>query len=140
MHMLKIIRSRFRAGLHVCFSDRLDDNGVGSVLPLALLERVAGGYGQGVSCAVERQRGDAIIVLPRRLQTPPVDAVPHYDVAVAAAGGKGAKSRMECNGVDRIHNVQILGFVSDAVAFECVPARHRVMIFEVQRRKDVATS
>ena len=93
--MLKIIRSRFRARLHVCFSDRLDDNGVGSVLPLALLERVAGGYGQGVSCAVERQRGDAIIVLPRRLQTPPVDAVPHDDVAIAAAGGKGAESRME---------------------------------------------
>jgi hypothetical protein len=131
---------RLGARLHVSFGDGFDDDGIGSVLLLALLERVAGCNGQRFASAIERQRGDAIVVLPRRLQTPPVDAVPHYDVVVAAARSKRTKSWVERYGINRIHNVEVFGFVGYAMALERVPVRPVVRMMGAHGADKLRTS
>jgi hypothetical protein len=133
------IPSCLGARLHVGFSDRLDDDSIRSVLFLPLLKRVTGRNGERFACAVESQGGDAIIVLPRRLQTPPVDAVPHDDVVITSTCSKRAECGVKCYGINGIHDVEILGFVGDAMTFEGIPRRHRVTMMKAQRRKSVKT-
>ena len=114
-------RSCFGTRFHVSFSHRLDDDGVGSVLFLALLKRVAGSNGQSLASTVERKSCDGVIIFPRLLQSPPVDAIPHNNVAVTAASCECAKSRMKCDGIDRVNNVEIFGFVGNPMALEGIP-------------------
>jgi hypothetical protein len=77
-----------------------------------------------LASAIEGECSNGVVVLPRLLQTPPVDTVPHDDITIAAACCKGAESRVKCYCIDRIYNVDILGLISNAVAFESVSERN----------------
>lgn len=72
---------------------------------------------------VERKCGNSVRVFPRLLQTPPVDSIPHDDIAVTASGSERAKSGMKRYGINRIHYVEIFGFVGDTMALEGIPIK-----------------
>jgi hypothetical protein len=117
------IQSCFGSRLHVGLGYSFNDDGIGSVLLFTLFESVAGGNGQSLASAVKRKCSNGVIVLPRLLQTPPVDSVPHDDIAVTATSSKSPESRMKCYGINRVNNVKIFGFVGNAVALEGVPRK-----------------
>lgn len=92
--------SPFLLGLGAGLGHVPDDDAVGHVRPLALLESVGHGDGQLVALLVEGDRADRGLALPDLAQPLLGLVVPHQGGAIAAARGKRAEGRVERDGVD----------------------------------------